>query len=355
METIGRNSSGEKVLDIQRRLKLAGYELGVSEIDGIFGVETEKAVRKFQQDRGLLVTGVMDNETWQELVDAGCRLGERMLYLKYPPFRGDDVRAIQVCLKTLGFYPYDENGIFCEKTHRALVEFQRNMNIADDGIVGEETVQKLKNLERIIVSKASSNFPLIRNPERGKKLQENRIILDYSDNIEDMHGSGEYLNEKIYICGSIVNFCRDMLMRNGIETLLSIRSGEKQNVFLYDRVEYINKSNADLLISIDLNYSVEKNANGCSCFYFKGLKSYSIEGYRVANLIQDKIVSNLKILDCRVHGTNRAILKATNPPSVLVEPAFISNSREREKLKKSSYQKEISENIVEAILEYLGE
>ncbi|MDD3818827.1 MAG: peptidoglycan-binding protein [Actinomycetota bacterium] len=355
MEVIEKNSSGEKVLDIQRRLKLLGYELGTAEIDGIFGVETENAIRKFQQDRGLLVTGVMDDETWQELVDAGCRLGERMLYLKYPPFRGDDVRVIQVCLKTLGFYPYDENGIFCEKTQRALVEFQKNMNIADDGIVGKETIHKLKNLERIIVSRESSNFPLIQNPGEGKKLQENRIILDYSDNIEDMKGSGEYLNEKIYICGSIVNYCRDMLIQNGIETFVSIGSGEKQNVFLYDRVEYINKNNADLLISIDLNYSVEKNANGCSCFYFKGLKSYSIEGYRVANLIQDKIVSNLKVLDCRVHGTNRAILKVTNPTSVLVEPAFISNLREREKLKKSSYQKRISENIVEAILEYLNE
>ncbi len=355
MEVIKRNSSGEKVADIQRRLKLLGYKLGAAEIDGIFGIETGNAVRKFQQDRSLVVTGVMDRETWQELVDAGCKIGERMLYLKYPPFRGDDVRTLQLWLKTLGFYSYDENGIFCEKTHRALVEFQRNMNIANDGIMGEDTVQNLKSLKRIIISKETSNFPLIKNLDKRKELHENRIILDYSENIEDMRSSGEYLSEKIYICGSIVNFCRGMLSRNGIETLLSISGDEKQNVFLYDRVEYINKTNADLLVSIDLNYSADKNANGCSCFYFKGLKSYSNAGYRVANLIQDKIVRNLKMLDCRVHGTNHAILKATNLTSVLVEPAFISNSKERQKLKKSVYQKKIGENIVGAILEYLDE
>src|SRR4030066_1390648 len=213
MEVIKRNSSGEKVADIQRRLKLLGYKLGAAEIDGIFGIETGNAVREFQQDRGLVVTGVMDRETWQELVDAGCKIGERMLYLKYPPFRGDDVRTLQLWLKTLGFYSYDENGIFCEKTHRALVEFQRNMNIANDGIVGEETIQNLKSLKRIIISKETSNFPLIKNLDKRKKLQENRVILDYSENIEDMRSSGEYLNEKIYICGSIVNFCRDMLSR----------------------------------------------------------------------------------------------------------------------------------------------
>lgn len=355
MEIIRRNSSGEKVTDLQRRLKLLGYNLGVTDIDGIFGIETENAVRKFQQDRGLLVTGVIDQETWQELVDAGYKIGERMLYLKYPPFRGDDVRTLQLWLKTLGFYPYNENGIFCERTNKALIEFQKNMNIADDGIVGEETLQHLKGLKRIIVSKETSNFPIIRNLDKRKELEENKIILDYSENIEDIGSSEKYINEKIYICKSIVNFCRDILSRNGIQTLPSISGDKKQNVFLYDRVEYANKSDADLLISVDLNYSVDRNANGCSCFYFKGLKSYSIPGYKIANLIQDKITSNLKVLDCRVHGANYAILKATNMTSVLVEPAFISNYRERERLKKSSYQMKISESIVESILEYLSE
>jgi len=355
LEIIKKNSSGEKVTDIQRRLKLLGHNLGVTDIDGVFGLETENAVRKFQQDRGLLVTGVIDQETWQELVDAGYKIGERMLYLKHPPFRGDDVRTLQVWLKTLGFYPYDENGIFCEKTQQALVDFQKDMSIADDGIAGEQTVQSLKGLKRIIISKETSQFPLIKNPGRRKELRENKIILDYSENIEDMRSSEKYFNEKIYICRSIVNFCRDILSRNDIETLLSISDDERQNIFLYDRIEYANRSNADLLVSIDLNYSIDKNANGCSCFYFKGLKSHSIPGYRIANLIQDKITGNLKVSDCRVHGANYAILKETNMTSVLVEPAFISNFKERERLKESSYQIKISENIVEAILEYLSE
>jgi N-acetylmuramoyl-L-alanine amidase len=63
----------------------------------------------------------------------------------------------------------------------------------------------------------------------------------------------------------------------------------------------------------------------------------------------------LKVLDCRVHGANYAILKSTNMTSVLIEPAFISNYMERERLKKSSYQMKISESIIKAILEYLSE
>jgi len=354
MEAIKRSSSGEKVTDLQRRLKLLGYDLGAKDVDGIFGLRTEDAVRKFQQDRGLLVTGVIDQETWQELVDAGYKVGERMLYLKHPPFRGDDVRTLQLWLKTLGFYPYNENGIFCEKTHRALIEFQTNMDIADDGIVGEETLQHLKSLQRIIMSKKTSNFPITKNMKKEKKLRDNKIILDYSENLEYVRSSEKYLNEKIYICRSIINFCRDMLSKKSIETLLSSGESERQNIFLYDRIECANRSDADFLVSVDLNYSADKNANGCSCFYFKGLKSYSIPGHRIANIIQDKIAGGLKVLDCRVHGANYAILKATTMTSVLVEPAFISNYTERERIKKTSYQMKISESIVGAILEYLG-
>jgi len=119
----------------------------------------------------------MDQETWQELADAGYKVGERMLYLKYPPFRGDDIRTLQFWLKTLGFYHYNENGIFCEKTHKALLEFQNNMNIDDDGIVGEETIRNLKNLERIIMSRETSNFPLAGNTGKAKKLQEAPLTI----------------------------------------------------------------------------------------------------------------------------------------------------------------------------------
>lgn len=353
MEIIKRNSSGEKVTDLQRRLKLLGYDIGAKDVDGFFGLDTEDAVRKFQQDRGLLVTGVIDRETWQELVDAGYKIGERMLYLKHPPFRGDDVRTLQLWLKTLGFYPYNENGIFCERTHKALIEFQNNMSIADDGIVGEETLQHLKSLKRIIVSKETSNFPITKSMESEGRLRESKIILDYSENLEDTGSSEKYLSEKIYICKSIVNFCRDMLSKKSIETLLSGGENERHDLFLYDRIEYANRSEANLLIGVDLNYSSDKDANGCSCFYFKGLKSYSIPGYGIANLIQDKIVGNLKVLDCRVHGTNYALLKDTTMTSVLVEPAFISNYKERERIKKTGCQLKISESIVDAILEYL--
>ena len=354
MEKNKKNFKSEKIVDVQRRLKLLGYSLGSYDIDGILGGETSDAIKRFQQDRGLLVTGLLDQETWQELVDAGYKVGDRLLYLKYPSFRGDDVKAIQFWLKSLGFYPYNENGIFCEKTQKALIEFQRNLNISDDGMAGEETIRHLKSLRRVIVSKETSNFPLIKNFEKSNQGKV-KIILDYGEDIEDIKNVEKYYKEKIYICRSIVNFCSDILVKNGVETILTVKEDESQSLFLFDRINYANSSDADIILSIGLNYSIDKGANGSSCFYFKGFKSHSIAGRRIANLIQDKLVYKLGLLDCRVHGAGYAILKETSMTSVLVEPAFISNKKERENLKNTEYQNKISTAISEAVLDFLRE
>ena len=80
MKVMKKNSSGKPVTDLQRRLKLLDFDLGITGVDGIFGERTVDAVKRFQQDRGLRASGVVDQETWQELVDAGYKIGDRLLF-----------------------------------------------------------------------------------------------------------------------------------------------------------------------------------------------------------------------------------------------------------------------------------
>ncbi|MBM3708247.1 MAG: hypothetical protein FJW69_07940 [Actinobacteria bacterium] len=345
--------TGSKVVDVQRRLKLLGYDLGKSEIDGIIGPETKEAVKKFQQDRGIVVTGFVDEETWQELVDAGYKIGDRLLYLKQPPFRGDDVKTLQLWLKTLGFYKSDENGIFCDKTQKALIEFQKNMNILADGIFGESTLQYFSNLRRILDSQKSSSYPFIKESIRSKELGVIKVLLDYGENINDMKSDIKFFKDKIYICKSISNFCRDLLLSSGIESAVTVSEFGNSSLFLHDRIVYANKSNADILISLNLGFSSDAGANGSSCYYFKGVKSYSETGKIIANLIQDRLVASLNFLDCRVHGASYSILRETTMTAVVVEPAFISNLKDRENLLNTEYQMGISKSIAEAVIEFL--
>jgi len=352
LDILKRNHSGEKVVDLQRRLKQLGYDLGSSEIDGIYGPETEDAVKKFQRKRGLDSTGAVDGQTWRELVDAGYKIGERMLYLKHPPFRGDDVRTLQYWLKSLGFYTYKENGIFCARTHDAVIEFQKNMNLAADGIVGDDTIKSLINLRRVIESRKTSNFPFNSRYESRKNQGAVTVIMEYGHVIDEQQ-SYNYYQEKIYICKSIAHYCKSFLEKRGIRSMLTVCDDENQSLFLEDRISYVNRCEPDILVSINLGYSQDKEASGSSCYYFEGLKSYSIDGKKIANLIQDKIVNNMGLADCRVHGSSYSILKETEMTSVLVEPAFISNTEQRENLKQSEYQIKISQSIAQAIIEFI--
>ena len=114
---------------------------------------------------------------------------------------------------------------------------------------------------------------------------------------------------------------RQLLEEVGIKSIVTVNDNN-QSLFLADRINYANKAEPDIMVSINLSYSRDNMANGCSCYYFKGLRSYSVNGNQMANLIQDMIVKNLRIPDCRVHGSSYSILKETEMTSVLVEPGF---------------------------------
>jgi len=353
---IRKGSKGAKVLDVQRRIKLLGYELGPGEIDGIFGPKTENAVKKFQQDRSVSVTGIVDDECWQELVDAGYCIGERMLYLKEPPFRGDDVKTLQLWLKTLGFFKNNESGIFDKSTHNALVEFQKNMKLNPDGIFGGDTFVHLNSLKRIINEKQSSNFPLVGDYFKKRKGKKLKVILDFGDLPADARKRREdYDKNGLLICSQITEKCRALLEEEKFEIFLTVDKSKKNIPGLYSRIKKANKSKGDLLVSINLNYCSDPKASGSSCYYFKGLKSFSVSGKKIAEMIQENLINKLKMTDCRVHGTSYAILKDTSMTSVLIEPGFISNTFEASHLADNVYQDEISICIFEVIKEYFNE
>lgn len=63
MATYNKGSSGTEVKKLQQALIDAGYNVGSSGADGIYGSNTAAAVRKYQQDNGLSVDGIAGNQT----------------------------------------------------------------------------------------------------------------------------------------------------------------------------------------------------------------------------------------------------------------------------------------------------
>lgn len=139
--------SGEPVRDIQDRLAALGHPSS-PDPPGRFGPATHEAVVAFQQARGLTPDGIVGPETWRELVEAGYRLGDRLLYLRRPMLRGDDVAELQRRLGSLGFDAGKVDGIFGPDTLRAVLEFQQNRGMSEDGIAGPEVVEELGRVDR---------------------------------------------------------------------------------------------------------------------------------------------------------------------------------------------------------------
>jgi len=142
-----RGTQGEPVRDIQDRLSALGFDTA-PDASTDFGEATEAAVRDFQEARRLAVDGMVGRETWRTLVDAGFVLGDRQLYYRMPMLHGDDVAELQRNLNAIGFDAGDVDGIFGPDALRAVLDFQHNRQMAEDGIAGPAVISELRLMSR---------------------------------------------------------------------------------------------------------------------------------------------------------------------------------------------------------------
>lgn len=64
---LSNGSQGEEVKKLQQSLSDAGYSVGSAGVDGIYGSDTEAAVRAYQRDNGIAENGVADDNTLGKL------------------------------------------------------------------------------------------------------------------------------------------------------------------------------------------------------------------------------------------------------------------------------------------------
>ncbi len=140
-----RGASGDAVRDLHQRLAAVGFASAGPEVT-VFTDATAAALRRFQAHRGLVVDGRCGPDSWTALVEAGYRLGDRLLYLRRPMVRGDDVAELQRRLGALGFDAGRVDGIFGPDTERALKDFQRNTGLTTDAVCGPDVLAALERL-----------------------------------------------------------------------------------------------------------------------------------------------------------------------------------------------------------------
>jgi N-acetylmuramoyl-L-alanine amidase len=354
MKLFKKGSSGREVRDIQSRLVAAGFlDKESEEIEKeLFGPATDSALRAFQQQRGLIADGIVGSETWRSLVEASRVLGSRFIYLREPPFRGDDVSELQRRLNALGFYSGKEDGIFDDDAALAVEQFQRNLGIPADGIVGTKTVEALFRLSR--VTRASS-VASVHETEKGLPtggMRGRRIMLDAGHGFPPDPGqigpSG--LKESEVAERIAERLGRILVEEHRAVVVFSRRPGE--NISEHERAARANEQRVELMLGIHLNASQDPKARGSSSFYFARGHYRSPYGYRLANHLLDELVKRIDLTDCRTHGTAFPLLRETRMPVVIVEPAFITNPEEEELLTDDSFIEKIAVAIAEAARKY---
>jgi N-acetylmuramoyl-L-alanine amidase len=347
MQTLSRGHRGGAVLDIQARLGSLGHPIDPNE-HGNFGPSTEVAVRTFQERRHLIVDGIVDEHTWAELVEAGYSLGDRVLYLRYPYFRGDDVRNLQAGLNLLGFDAGREDGIFGGRTDRAVHDFQRNVGLPPDGIVGDTTVEGLRRLRPVGPGPGRAD---VREGEALRRLsaslQGARIAVDAG------HGAGDPgflgprgLSEAEVALQIADDLAVELESRGAVPFLLRTPS---ENPSTGDRAARANELGVEVLVALHLGSDGDPAAAGASSFYYGREGWHSQGGKRLAELIQQELAEVAGRPDRGAHPKALPILRETQMPAVHVEPSILSNPEEEGRLREESFRRSVVMAIAGAV------
>lgn len=70
---------GPPVKALQQQLSILGYSLGAAGLDGILGPDTQRAVKAFQRDEGLVIDGLVGPHTRAKLIKALDLVSKRPL------------------------------------------------------------------------------------------------------------------------------------------------------------------------------------------------------------------------------------------------------------------------------------
>ncbi len=166
---LGSNNNQVKIIQDQLNRISQNYPAipRINNPDGVFGVETENAVKKFQEIFDLTPDGVVGKATWYKIKSIYNAI--RKLYEfsseglnvedvtdLYPTVLkegmvGNEVKTLQYYLDIIGYFNpgvplVTMDGIFGPKTKDSVIEFQKIYGLTPDGIVGKDTWLKLDSI-----------------------------------------------------------------------------------------------------------------------------------------------------------------------------------------------------------------
>lgn len=323
------------------------------EEDTYFDDGLSEHLKAFQQARGIIPTGFIDDLTLRVLREASYTLGARVL--SYQPGNnlvGDDVVEMQTHLQELGFYRERIDGRFGEYTHSAVMDYQLNYGLQVDGICGPDTIRALSRLGlRITGGSAHAIQERERVRSAGPRLAGKRVVIDpwlggasRGQVVEGPYGT---ISES-EILWDLATRLEGRMIAAGMETILSRPHMDDPTVA--DRASIANAFDADLTLTLQCDAYPNDKANGVATFYFGSVNgASSMVGETLSSYIVKEITARTPLNNCGSHARTWDMLRMTRMPTVEIVTGYLTNPEDLAVMTDPAMRDRIAEAIVVAV------
>jgi N-acetylmuramoyl-L-alanine amidase len=356
MRPIQPGDSGPAVAEIRTvlaKLGLLADDAGRASDPHGYNFPVERAVRAFQQARGLIADGVVGEETWQALDRARWALGDRTLFRALPePLCGDDVRQLQERLLEMGYDVGRADAVFGDRTAHALGQFQREVGLPSDGSFGPATMAALRRLAR----KVTGGRPQFLRESAvlhhsGPVLVGKRIVIDPGHGGTDpgvVVPDGMLRWTEADLAFDLASRLEGRLAAAGVQVHLT-RNRDTWSPDR-DRARFANDLGADLMISLHADGHPNPEAQGVATYHFgAGSGVTSTVGERLATLVEREVAARTGMVNCGSHAKGWDLLRLTRMPAVRVEVGYLTSPADRARLIDPAFRDRVVEAIVAAI------
>jgi N-acetylmuramoyl-L-alanine amidase len=119
----------------------------------------------------------------------------------------------------------------------------------------------------------------------------------------------------------------------------------------HDRADFANRVRADLVIAIHVDSAPSDRPNGLATFYFGDPHGgvHSTGGRALAERIQEELVAQTTLLDCRSHPRTWDLLRMTRMPAVRIDLGYATNPGDAAQHADASFIDAASEGIARAL------
>lgn len=198
-------------------------------------------------------------------------------------------------------------------------------------------------------------FDLQNSQTKNSSLKGKVIVVDPGHGGSDTGAIGpNHVAEK----NVTLAIARDLgkLLSDGGAKVVMTRTSDKDVAYegtsdideLQARVAIANQASADLFVSIHADSSDEP-VSGTATYFYPGNSD------SLASLVQDSMVSQLKLSDRGYQPNDFYVLKNTTMPAILTEVAFISNPKEEKLLLNPTFDKKAALGIYNGIKKYFAQ